>query len=409
MSFISKLFGGDKPAATQNKAISAFNNIGIPTAEAQKIILETPELVGQLFPDLEFAEQLEDTAYSDIEVPGDLKDKQLDALNTLNQIAQEGGLTPEDEAELRAIQRQVMGGAEARDASILQNMSERGMGGSGVELASRLAGNQAAQQTQAEMADRQASMAFQRKMEALNRVGDMSGKMRDQEFSEQSDVAKARDIMNQFNVGQRANVQQRNVATQNATQAANLGAKQATADRGVDLRNKQEEYNKGLAQKQFDNQMAQAKGTSTAYTSMAGTQQQQAANKQSGAGQILGGAVKLFSDPKVRAGVSSWFSDVNMKQDIEGGDESIENMMDNLDAYDFDYRPETGIEGRHNGVMAQDLERSELGGSFVEDTDEGKMVDYAEAAPTMMAGLANTNKRLRKLEKVAKMFLGEEE
>jgi len=409
MSFISKLFGGDKPAATQNKAISAFNNIGIPTAEAQKIILETPELVGQLFPDLEFAEQREGTAFDDIVVPEGLKDKQLDALNTLNQIAQEGGLTPEDEAELRAIQRQVMGGAEARDASILQNMSERGMGGSGVELASRLAGNQAAQQTQAEMADRQASMAFQRKMEALNRVGDMSGKMRDQEFSEQSDVAKARDIMNQFNVGQRANVQQRNVATQNATQAANLGAKQATADRGVDLRNKQEEYNKGLAQKQFDNQMAQAKGTSTAYTSMAGTQQQQAANKQSGAGQILGGAVQLFSDPKVRAGVSSWFSDVNMKQDIEGGDESIENMMDNLDAYDFDYRPETGIEGRHNGVMAQDLERSELGGSFVEDTDEGKMVDYAEAAPTMMAGLANTNKRLRKLEKVAKMFLGEEE
>lgn len=394
MSFISNLFGGKRESSnTAARAVSAFNNIGIPTVEAQKIILEMPELVGELFPELEFAEQMEGTAFDDMEISGGLEESQLNALNTLEEIASEGGLTPADEAELRDIQRQVMGGAQSRDKAILQNMQARGMGGSGVELASRMAGNQAAQQTQAEMADRAAAMAFQRKMDAVDRVGQMSGKMREQEFGEQSDIAKAKDIMNKFNVGQRANVQQRNVAAKRAAEAANFAAKQATADRGVDLRNKQEEYNKGLIGQRYQNQLNQAKGVSGAYATQA--KSQDAAGDSAGKtfGDLIGAATQIY-------GASKTPSDVNLKEGIEHGDSSIEEMLDNIEAYDFDYKPEAGIEGRHNGVMAQDLERSELGSSFVEDTDEGKMVDYADAAPSMMAGLANTNKRLRKLEKL---------
>lgn len=435
MGFLSNILGGGGGGgatggdAGYSAAVAALQNIGIPTIEAQKIVMETPELVGQLVPEFEGFEQVTDSAMENIEIPDQLKTASLSALSSLEEIADEGGLTPADEAELNAIRREVSGGAQSRDARIMQSLQERGMGGSGMELAQRLASNQSAQQTQAEQADRQAAMAFERKLGALDRVGALGSKLRGQEFGEQSNIAQAKDAIAKFNAQNRAQVGQRNVDRSMTAQEANLIAKQRIADESTRLRNVEETENKSLLQQKFQNEMQKGTALSSAQQVAAAEASKKAAAAAKGKGAMLGGLGKIggtvvgayFGGPagaaiggqvggmvgnKIGGGdgsssggdSGSMMSDVNMKENIESGDDEIQQMLDNLDSYEYDYKSETGIPGRHVGVMAQDLEQSELGETFVNDTEEGKMVDYSKAAPTMMAALADGNKRLKKLE-----------
>ena len=48
--------------------------------------------------------------------------------------------------------------------------------------------------------------------------------------------------------------------------------------------------------------------------------------------------------------------------------------------------------------MAQDLEKSKLGKEAVSDTPSGKIVDYKDLQPKMLASLAALNERLKKIE-----------
>ena len=50
------------------------------------------------------------------------------------------------------------------------------------------------------------------------------------------------------------------------------------------------------------------------------------------------------------------------------------------------------------GVMAQDLEKSPMGASFVKDTPAGKQVDYGHGLAAILASQANIHDRLRTLE-----------
>ena len=54
--------------------------------------------------------------------------------------------------------------------------------------------------------------------------------------------------------------------------------------------------------------------------------------------------------------------------------------------------------GMRTGVMAQDLEKSQIGSQFVSDTPNGKMVNYGAMLPVMLAGQAMLNERINKLE-----------
>ena len=394
---VNTIMGGPKGGegvAEAYQAVQALQSVGVPSVEAQRIVLETPELVGELLPLLEQAEELGPSALEGIEIPDELKTAQMSALSTLQEVVDEGGLSPADRAELNKVRREVEGRGRAADARILESMAERGVLGSGLELASRQAQAQQAQQAMAEAADRQAAMAFQNKMGALDRLGSMGTQMRGQEFGEQSNVARAKDEISRFNLANRAAAQQRNIDRQNMAQAQNLSAKQAQENLRASLANQQEMHNKGLLQQQFQNEIQRAGGVAQGYQGVGQAQQQTAANKAAMVGSILGGA------SEVGGAAIGKYSDINLKENIQDGDQKIENMMDNIDAYEYDYKPEIGGEQDQVSVMAQDLEKSELGSQFVEDTDMGKMVDYGKAMPTMMAGQANLNRRLRRLEKL---------
>lgn len=102
------------------------------------------------------------------------------------------------------------------------------------------------------------------------------------------------------------------------------------------------------------------------------------------------------------AGGAAAMSDKDNKKDIEAPSEKkVQSFLDALKAYEYEYK-EPGAagagEGKHISPMAQDLEKSELGKTMVEDTPDGKMVNYAKSGGLMLATAAMLNEKMESLE-----------
>ena len=94
-------------------------------------------------------------------------------------------------------------------------------------------------------------------------------------------------------------------------------------------------------------------------------------------------------------------SDIGMKTEIRAADDQVEGFLDALNAYQYRYK-DPGAPGQSPGmfvgVMAQDLEKSPMGASFVSDTPDGKMVDYGHGLAAILASQSNLHDRLKRLE-----------
>ena len=94
-------------------------------------------------------------------------------------------------------------------------------------------------------------------------------------------------------------------------------------------------------------------------------------------------------------------SDIRAKTNISAAGDDVERFLDALNAYQYEYRdPDApGADpGMFTGVMAQDLEKSPMGASFVQDTPQGKVVDYGHGLAAILASQATIHDRLRNLE-----------
>ena len=102
----------------------------------------------------------------------------------------------------------------------------------------------------------------------------------------------------------------------------------------------------------------------------------------------------------VIAGIgSAAVSDVKAKTNISPGAGQVEAFLDALNEYKYEYKDPQGDQaGMFVGVMAQDLEKTPMGASFVKDTPAGKQVDYGHGLAAILASQANIHDRLRHLE-----------
>jgi hypothetical protein len=83
-------------------------------------------------------------------------------------------------------------------------------------------------------------------------------------------------------------------------------------------------------------------------------------------------------------------------------DERLKDAKEMLNAappYSYNYTPESGLDPdvRHNGLMAQDLEQSKMGKQMVEDTPDGKMVNYGGSE--LAAAVSALNQEIEALKK----------
>ena len=94
-------------------------------------------------------------------------------------------------------------------------------------------------------------------------------------------------------------------------------------------------------------------------------------------------------------------SDIRAKTNISPGSGEVESFLDALNSYKYEYKDENapGADaGMFVGVMAQDLEKTAMGASFVKDTPDGKMVDYGHGLAAILASQASLHDRIRTLE-----------
>ncbi len=254
-----------KQQAMIAEAVAELEKVGIPSIEAQKLYLENPELVYQFVPKLQEMEQLPDSAFEDVKVDPRLLEAQMDALNSLQERG-EGGLTLSDLADIADQRRQAIGEAEAQRNTTLQRMEQRGMGGSGAELASQLSSQQDIAQRRSEESDRMAAMNYEAKMAAINEAGKLSGSMRNQDITEQSNKAKAMDAIEKFNLSQRSDVRQRNIEAENQAAREMASLRQNQETNRAALANTQQEHNKALIHQDYVDRMNKAKAIADAKT-----------------------------------------------------------------------------------------------------------------------------------------------
>jgi hypothetical protein len=92
-------------------------------------------------------------------------------------------------------------------------------------------------------------------------------------------------------------------------------------------------------------------------------------------------------------------SDENSKENKAPADKKIKSFLDALQAKEYNYKPETGLDTKKKyGIMAQDLEKSEIGKSMVNEVGGVKHVDMDRGFSAILAAQAELNSRLNKLE-----------
>ncbi len=278
---LTGIFGGNAGKSQAKEAnklmrdqVAKLEAIGIPTIEAQKIALQTPELVDQLV-----AEQLGPSAMEGVAQDPRLKEAGLSALQQMAGLS-ETGLGAEDLAALEQIRRGAAGQAQAQKDTALQDMASRGMMDSGASLVAQLGAGQAAADRASQQGMQQASQAAAARRAAIADKANMASNMSQQDLARQSQIASARDTIAQFNAQNRQNVN-----------AQNIGARQNIENQRAATANQQEIFNKGLQQQDFQNRMAKAGAASGAVGNLAANLSGQAAAAQQAQQQMTGNLI----------------------------------------------------------------------------------------------------------------------
>lgn len=265
----------------------------IPEVEFQKY--STPEALaylGNFTP-----EELQATGLPAGVINLAMRQKQLQAIGGIEELSQTG-LSAIDRAALAEIQNQIATQERGQRESILQNMAQRGISGSGQELAAQLQGSQAASQLASQQGMQQAAQAQRARMQALSSLSEMAGGIEQTDFQREQQRQAAQDAINKFNVQNRNVAGLRNLQTQQDLANLNVQERNRIAQANIDLENQQRlqnQVNRPLAQ--YGLQSQYASGISQGLAGIGQTQtQQQLANQQAmmqglGTGLTTGGSV----------------------------------------------------------------------------------------------------------------------
>jgi hypothetical protein len=374
----------DKSDLLMQQATNTYSNLVPPTIEEQKLHLQELVQEGVITPEQAQTYLTENSQMENISLDPRLQQAQMDALAGLQDISQNKGLTDMDRAQLSQIGNEEATRSKGAREAILQNAQARGMGGSGLELMSQLQNQQDAATRQSVRDTGIAGQAQARALEALKSAGTLGGQIGQQQFSQKSDIAQAQDRINQFNTQNKQQVSNINTAANNAAQTANLAAKQNISNANVGTANQEQQYNKELQQKQFSNELAKANGQAGALQAQAQADAAAEAAKQASTKQLIGAGL----------GAAATLSDERLKENVEPFDAS--KFLDSLTGYNYNYKDQKNGKGKQVGVMAQDVEKEAP--QMVEETPEGKAIDYNKAGGPLFASISNIHERLKELE-----------
>ena len=85
------------------EAVRYLESVGVPSVEAQKLVLEEYRSAGNLTPDMEQAFTQSSNAYDDIQLSPEYKEAGLEALGSLRDISDSGGMTLMDKSNMEKV------------------------------------------------------------------------------------------------------------------------------------------------------------------------------------------------------------------------------------------------------------------------------------------------------------------
>jgi len=384
-SFLDGIFDPGKDE--RRRAQEVLDGVRTPDASDLELKLQKLVQMGEITPeDIETILQGE-SAYKTIGTDPRLAAAQYDSLADLRGVADAGGLDARAVANLdEAIGAQRTASRGSQDA-IRADAQRRGISGSGMELVSRFIADQEAATRGNKAAIESAALAQQRRDAAIRDSASLAGSMDDRRFSQQATVAGAEDAIDRYNAVNAQNVAAQNVQARNVARAANLAEKQRVSDSNVGLENKQRERAANMPLTIYDLQRGNA---------------QDRAGYQMGEAQAADARNQQLASLATSAAMAFAMSDERVKEDVEPLDSS--EILRDLDGYTYSYQGDPSGE-RHDGVMAQDMERGPLA-DFVSEDDSGvKRIDYGgmgfadgrEGSMTMGL-MADINRRIEELE-----------
>jgi len=392
-------FGGGKSSSDGRmeshyiKALNEFRNVQIPSLRDIQYQIE-PYEVDELLQHpltLDVSDlQLAESALADIVVSPEVTSAQQDVLGRLEEVSQEG-ITAQERADLAKMRMDEKMTERGQREAILQQARERGIAGSGAELAAQLASQQSGADRGAQRGMDIAALAKQKALQALVSKGDLAGRMRGQEYQEKSEAARAADAIKQFNVAQQtsareANIQREMEAAQQRQRIAEAQAQQETAQRAQAAE---------ALKWRFGAEQQKAAGVSGQYGQAA---QREAAESEA---ERQRKAQQQSAALAAAATIAASASDIRSKDNIEPVQPmDVNEFLNSLTPYKYDYKnPERHGEGRLGGLMAQDIERTEMGeGAVMEGPDGMKMVDNGKLVGALGASVAQIHERLKQLE-----------
>jgi len=263
--------------------------------------------------------------------------------------------------------------AAARQAMAQAASARGGMARAGAQ---RMGAMQAGDATQNAAAGA-ASLRAQEMNQAMGQYGQFSDALRGRDLQAQGmDAAQS-----QFQAQQAQGA--RNANDQMSLGLQGMGQKASLAQQMADLQ-KQQNFQSNFHQSQTHKNATDA--------AAAGASQGEGASKTNTAmgvaSTILSMAPMLFAA-----------SDERLKTNVEDGSKDVRSFLDAIGTHKYDYKNDAyGEPGKHVSVMAQELEKTELGKRAVIDTPIGKVVNYGKLLPTTVAAQADLHKRLKALE-----------
>lgn len=190
--------------ATQ-EAIKRLQEVGLPSEEAQRIVLEEPQLVEEYT-----GIKLGDSALAGIQLDPTYKQAQMDALRQLQTMGQEG-LGLEDQIALDRMMRDVESSEQARQKGIMQQMAQRGSLDSGASLIQQLQSSADSTQRAQERSEALALQAQQARRDAISRAANTAQGIEKADYERQFNLGNARDIIERANVRNMQDIGNKNV------------------------------------------------------------------------------------------------------------------------------------------------------------------------------------------------------
>lgn len=271
----------------------------------------------------------------------DTRGRQMQVLDEIQRIYQEGGLDPQSVAAMNEAQMQTNQNMQAQRAGIQAQAARSGRGGTALDyLMQQQAGQDDANRLNQASLNAAAS-ARQRALQSMGMFAEQASNLRNQDFGQQQQIARAKDIYSKFNTNMMNDALRYQVEQENARNKNMFENKQNIANANVDLINKSMENRNTIAQRNYQNQLDKLKTMSGAQGGVSAAGRENVNDLGKGIGDFSSGIAQGLGSYAQYSQQQKLLDQINRTPRVEGRDNyptpKVPNTQDDdlSDIYDY--------------------------------------------------------------------------